>query len=177
MTTPVIEPAGTSEESGAGGLVGVPGALDRPGAPDVPGEVRLRLEIAYDGAGFCGWARQPGLRSVQGELESALRAVLRVEAGVPVRVAVAGRTDAGVHAVGQVCHSDVPASAWAASSGRHGGGHTSLSALAATTEPSPGVDLPAGIGPGPSLGEVPTARPSSARCRPPPTRPLRFAAA
>jgi tRNA pseudouridine38-40 synthase len=107
VTTPVIEPAGTPEESGPGGLVGVPG----PAGP----VIRLRLEIAYDGAQFCGWARQPGLRSVQAELESALRAVLRVAAGIPVRVAVAGRTDAGVHAVGQVCHSDVPAEAWAAS--------------------------------------------------------------
>ncbi|HYN57725.1 MAG TPA: tRNA pseudouridine(38-40) synthase TruA [Motilibacterales bacterium] len=75
--------------------------------------IRLRLEIAYDGSEFCGWARQPGLRSVQAELESALRAALRIEASVPVRVAVAGRTDAGVHAVGQVCHSDVPTASWA----------------------------------------------------------------
>jgi tRNA pseudouridine38-40 synthase len=113
VTTPVIEPAGTSEESGAGGLVGVPG---RGGSV-----VRLRLEIAYDGSQFCGWARQPGLRSVQGELESAVRAVLRIAADIPVRVAVAGRTDAGVHAVGQVGHCDVPAAAWAGAAGRHGG--------------------------------------------------------
>lgn len=112
MTTPDIEPAGTPEGSGPSGLVGVPGAA--------PGEIRLRLEIAYDGSQFCGWARQPGLRSVQGELESALRAALRIDADAPVRVAVAGRTDAGVHAVGQVCHSDVPAAAWAAAVGRHG---------------------------------------------------------
>jgi tRNA pseudouridine38-40 synthase len=104
VTTPGIEPAGVPEESGPGGLVGVPG-------PDDP-LVRLRLEIAYDGSDFCGWARQPGLRSVQAELESALRSALRIGVGVPVRVAVAGRTDAGVHAVGQVCHSDVPAAAW-----------------------------------------------------------------
>jgi tRNA pseudouridine38-40 synthase len=106
VTTPVIEPAGTPEESGPGGLVGVTGTDGS--------VIRLRLELAYDGAQFCGWARQPGLRSVQAELESALRAVLRVGAGIPVRVAVAGRTDAGVHAVGQVCHSDVPLAAWAA---------------------------------------------------------------
>ncbi len=112
MTTPDIEPAGTPEESGPGGLVGVTGT-------DAP-VIRLRLELAYDGAQFCGWARQPGLRSVQAELESALRAVLRVEAGTPVRVAVAGRTDAGVHAVGQVCHSDVPLAAWVASAGGRG---------------------------------------------------------
>jgi tRNA pseudouridine38-40 synthase len=110
VTTPVIEPAGVPEHSGPGGLVGVPG----PGDP----VTRLRLEIAYDGTDFCGWARQPGQRSVQGELESALRAALRIGAGIPVRVAVAGRTDAGVHAVGQVCHSDVPAEAWAGVRGR-----------------------------------------------------------
>jgi len=111
VTAPDIEPAGTPEESGPGGLVGVPAPAES--------VVRLRLEIAYDGSDFCGWARQPGLRSVQAELEAALRAVLRVAAGIPVRVAVAGRTDAGVHAVGQVCHSDVPLAAWAASPGRH----------------------------------------------------------
>lgn len=72
---------------------------------------RLRIDVAYDGSGFCGWARQPGLRSVQAELEAALRVVLRVQAEVSVRVAVAGRTDAGVHATGQVCHADVPAAA------------------------------------------------------------------
>ncbi len=118
MTTPDIEPAGTPEESGPGGLVGVPDPAES--------VVRLRLEIAYDGSEFCGWARQPGLRSVQAELEAALRAALRVDADIPVRVAVAGRTDAGVHAVGQVCHCDVPAAAWAASSGRHGAPDLSL---------------------------------------------------
>jgi tRNA pseudouridine38-40 synthase len=74
--------------------------------------VRLRLDISYDGTDFCGWARQPGLRSVQGELESALRAAVRIPADLPARVAVAGRTDAGVHATGQVCHADVPRAAW-----------------------------------------------------------------
>ncbi|MGB8021511.1 MAG: tRNA pseudouridine(38-40) synthase TruA [Candidatus Nanopelagicales bacterium] len=64
--------------------------------------------MAYDGAGFHGFARQPGLRTVQCELESALRLVLRVPAQVRVRVAVAGRTDAGVHALEQVCHADIP---------------------------------------------------------------------
>ncbi len=58
----------------------------------------VRLDISYDGAGFRGWAAQPGLRTVQGELESALATVLREE----VRLTVAGRTDAGVHALGQV---------------------------------------------------------------------------
>jgi tRNA pseudouridine38-40 synthase len=57
-----------------------------------------RLTIAYDGGPFAGWARQPGLRTVQEELERALGVVLRA----PVALTVAGRTDAGVHAWGQV---------------------------------------------------------------------------
>jgi tRNA pseudouridine38-40 synthase len=57
-----------------------------------------RLEIEYDGSGFRGWAAQPGLRTVQGELESGLATILREQ----VSLTVAGRTDAGVHAWGQV---------------------------------------------------------------------------
>ena len=57
-----------------------------------------RLDIAYDGAPFAGWAHQPGLRTVQGELEAGLERVL----GAPAALTVAGRTDAGVHAWGQV---------------------------------------------------------------------------
>lgn len=58
----------------------------------------MRLDIEYDGTGFRGWAKQPGLRTVQGELEAALATVLRE----PVELTVAGRTDTGVHARGQV---------------------------------------------------------------------------
>ncbi len=58
----------------------------------------LRLDLEYDGAGFSGWAAQPGLRTVEGELTAALSTLLRE----PVEVVVAGRTDAGVHASGQV---------------------------------------------------------------------------
>lgn len=58
----------------------------------------VRLDIEYDGASFRGWAAQPGLRTVQGELEAALATVLRE----PVQLSVAGRTDTGVHALGQV---------------------------------------------------------------------------
>ncbi|WAC66653.1 tRNA pseudouridine(38-40) synthase TruA [Agrococcus sp. SL85] len=65
---------------------------------------RLRLDLAYDGGGFSGWAVQPGLRTCQGELERALATIVRE----PVRIVVAGRTDAGVHASGQVTHVDVP---------------------------------------------------------------------
>ncbi|MCR8670134.1 tRNA pseudouridine(38-40) synthase TruA [Agrococcus sp. HG114] len=67
---------------------------------------RLRLDLAYDGGGFSGWAAQPGLRTCQGEIERALSTIARE----PVRVTVAGRTDAGVHASGQVAHADVPES-------------------------------------------------------------------
>lgn len=65
--------------------------------------MRIRLDIAYDGTHFRGWARQPGLRTVQETLESALARVL---GGTP-RLVVAGRTDAGVHASGQVAHVDL----------------------------------------------------------------------
>ncbi|MDR1806775.1 MAG: tRNA pseudouridine(38-40) synthase TruA [Propionibacteriaceae bacterium] len=67
---------------------------------------RVRLDLAYDGAGFAGWAKQPGLRTVQGELELRLTQLLR--SPEPVTLTVAGRTDAGVHARGQVAHADVP---------------------------------------------------------------------
>lgn len=59
----------------------------------------FRLTIAYDGARFAGWARQPGLRTVQSVLEDVLA---RLHSGRPVALTVAGRTDAGVHAWGQV---------------------------------------------------------------------------
>jgi tRNA pseudouridine38-40 synthase len=65
----------------------------------------VRLDIEYDGGDFRGWARQPGLRTVQGELETALATVLRE----PVELTVAGRTDTGVHARGQVASFEVAA--------------------------------------------------------------------
>ena len=79
-------------------------------------QVRLRLDLSYDGTGFKGWARQPGLRTVQGEVEAALTMLLR--APEPVLLACAGRTDTGVHARGQVAHADVPADLWEALAAR-----------------------------------------------------------
>lgn len=68
--------------------------------------MRLRIDLAYDGGDFHGWAAQPGLRTVQGELEAALATVLRLS---NVSTVCAGRTDTGVHARGQVVHLDVDA--------------------------------------------------------------------
>jgi tRNA pseudouridine38-40 synthase len=71
---------------------------------------RVRIDLSYDGGGFSGWARQPGQRTVQQVLEGALSQVLRADP--PVQLTVAGRTDAGVHARGQVAHADLPLAAW-----------------------------------------------------------------
>jgi len=71
---------------------------------------RVRIDLSYDGGGFSGWARQPGRRTVQQVLEEALSQVLRADP--PVQLTVAGRTDAGVHARGQVAHADLPLAAW-----------------------------------------------------------------
>jgi tRNA pseudouridine38-40 synthase len=66
--------------------------------------VRLRIDLAYDGATYHGLARQPGLPTVQGTVEEALGVLL----GAPVRSTASGRTDRGVHARAQVLHVDVP---------------------------------------------------------------------
>ncbi|WP_433344727.1 tRNA pseudouridine(38-40) synthase TruA [Micromonospora sp. CA-111912] len=71
---------------------------------------RLRLDVSYDGTDFSGWAAQPTRRTVAGVLVQTLDLVLG--AGVATGLTVAGRTDAGVHAAGQVCHLDLPAAAW-----------------------------------------------------------------
>ena len=81
-----------------------------PASPAAPESgVRVRLDLAYDGGAFRGWARQPGLDSVQGALEEGLERILRR----PARTVVAGRTDAGVHARGQVAHLDLTEGEWA----------------------------------------------------------------
>ncbi len=84
----------------------------KPAAPVLGGGgfLRIRLDLAYDGGPFNGWAIQPGKRTVQGVLEEALALLLRR----PVRITVAGRTDAGVHARGQVVHADLTEAEWLA---------------------------------------------------------------
>jgi tRNA pseudouridine38-40 synthase len=74
---------------------------------------RVRLDVSYDGADFSGWAVQPTRRTVAGEIIAALS---RLVGTVPGLV-VAGRTDAGVHATGQVCHVDLPTPVWTALAG------------------------------------------------------------
>ncbi len=80
-------------------------------APREPGRglARIRLDVGYDGTDFSGWAAQPDRRTVAGVLAAELTRVLGAVDGLTV----AGRTDAGVHATGQVCHVDVPGAAWA----------------------------------------------------------------
>ncbi|GLZ04104.1 tRNA pseudouridine synthase A [Actinomadura sp. NBRC 104412] len=77
--------------------------------------VRLRLDIGYDGSGFAGWARQPNQRTVQGVIEDALARLLRLDP--PPALTVAGRTDAGVHARGQVAHVVVPVASYSTVNG------------------------------------------------------------
>jgi tRNA pseudouridine38-40 synthase len=85
--------AAPGEHDLSGGTEGIPAA----------DTTRLRLVVAYDGAGFRGFAAQPGQRTVAGELLRALSTALRQ----PLELTCAGRTDAGVHASGQVIHTDV----------------------------------------------------------------------
>jgi tRNA pseudouridine38-40 synthase len=78
-----------------------------PAIDSVGGHVRLRLDVAYDGTGFAGWATQASQRTVAGTIDDALSTVFRT----PVVTRAAGRTDTGVHATGQVAHVDVPVDA------------------------------------------------------------------
>jgi len=74
--------------------------------------MRIKLVVAYDGTDFCGWAPQPGLRTIQGTLKEAVRQV----SGEDIEILGASRTDSGAHANGQVCHFDstkgIPAGKW-----------------------------------------------------------------
>jgi tRNA pseudouridine38-40 synthase len=86
------------------------------GGGGLASSVRIRLDFGYDGTAFCGWAMQPDKRTVETELSAALTLILR--AAKPVRLVVAGRTDAGVHARGAVAHADVDPAGWALLPGR-----------------------------------------------------------
>jgi tRNA pseudouridine38-40 synthase len=92
----------SEEQSTAGEQAG---PLSTPSAATPP-MTRVRLDIAYDGTRFNGWARQPDTRTVQGVIEAGLGSILKRHPPVPALV-VAGRTDAGVHALGQVAHLDL----------------------------------------------------------------------
>ncbi len=82
-------------------------AMNEPAIDNGGGLVRLRLDIAYEGTEFAGWAVQAGQRTVAGVLDDALSTVFRTA----VQLRAAGRTDTGVHATGQVAHVDVPSDA------------------------------------------------------------------
>ena len=83
--------------------------------PESDPRIRVRIDCAYDGTDFSGWAAEPGRRTVEGELTGALETICRTSG---LRVVVAGRTDAGVHAGGQVCHVDLSAIEVEAARGR-----------------------------------------------------------
>lgn len=79
-------------------------------------DIRIRLDLGYDGTDFSGWAAQPGRRTVEETLATGLGTILRLPKAP--KLTVAGRTDAGVHAAGQVAHADVPREAWEQVPGR-----------------------------------------------------------
>lgn len=104
--------------------MGVPSTTAALGTVTCVSSLRIRLDLSYDGTDFAGWATQPGLRTVQNVLEDGLATVLRTTVlGLPLpRLTVAGRTDSGVHARGQVAHLDIDSIAWDGLPGRSGRG-------------------------------------------------------
>ena len=80
--------------------------MNQPVSHKADGLIRFRIDLAYDGTGYWGWAMQPGIPSVQGELVTALTTVFG-ESPDAFGMRVAGRTDAGVHATAQVAHIDL----------------------------------------------------------------------
>jgi tRNA pseudouridine38-40 synthase len=101
--------------------------------------VRVRLDLGYDGTGFAGWAAQPGQRTVAGVLLEVLARLCGADGATGLTVA--GRTDAGVHATGQVCHIDIAATRWAAI------GSTLVYRLAGLLPPDVRVYAAAPVGP------------------------------
>jgi tRNA pseudouridine38-40 synthase len=97
--------------------------------PQGGGSTRFRLDVAYEGTDFAGWSRQPGQRTVQGTIEEAISISFGGLIGRPSLV-VAGRTDAGVHAVGQVVHLDLDADALSRLARQRGGRTDPAGALA-----------------------------------------------
>ncbi|MBS1674503.1 MAG: tRNA pseudouridine(38-40) synthase TruA [Actinobacteria bacterium] len=139
--------------------------------------MRIRLDIAYDGTHFRGWARQPGLRTVQGTIEAALlRLVGAGEDGSGPRLVVAGRTDAGVHATGQVAHVDLDERQWARVASRRprGGGSRTADRPVPPAVAGLGGEEPRPAGPadsnGPGAPERGTAKPPAAPPETPHTR-------
>ncbi|MEV7005452.1 tRNA pseudouridine synthase A [Streptosporangium sp. NPDC051022] len=117
--------------------------------------VRLRLDLAYDGTAFSGWAKQPGRRTVQGEIEEALGKILRLPE--PPVLTVAGRTDAGVHARGQVAHVDLETGALGVLESRHRRGGSSGRATAEPVTAGPVIAESAAAG---SVTGLTTAEPT-----------------
>jgi tRNA pseudouridine38-40 synthase len=104
----------TSRRTASRPVTALSGTLE-PAGPQASGlGTRLRLDLSYDGSGFHGWSCQPGQRTVQEVVQQALGRALGLPE--PPELTVAGRTDAGVHARGQVAHADVPAGSWQAAS-------------------------------------------------------------
>lgn len=114
---PSNEQVSTGDESRAAAQDSAePGAVGDLGTVTVAPrrKIRIRMDLCYDGSPFSGWAKQPGMVTVEGCLEDAARLVLRRD----IRFTVAGRTDAGVHAEHQVVHFDLEEDAWEGLQGR-----------------------------------------------------------